>query len=211
MRLPKGTFDGTINQIIDSAKYLHLKGNKNLFQIFLEKLSNLLNKPFTKETSHSTFSTNTTQNTFILLLILSLAALIFYLMKQNSHGSIMHSKIIYGETIDEETTYDGLYKKAIQCEEEKNYKDAVRLHFISILIVMNEKSLCFLDDSKTNYEMLKVLKNKKFKGMHIFKSIGDYFQYIWYGDKQIHQEQFSCYKDQITNLVMEVHHYHEKT
>ncbi|QZY56414.1 hypothetical protein [Crassaminicella profunda] len=209
MRLPKETFEEAVNQIIDSAKYMHLKERESIFKKFWEKLGKLLEKIFTKGDTHSSINTNTTQNTFIIIVILLIGVLIFYLVRQNKYIA-ENKKVIYGETIDEETTYESLYKKAIQCEQEKNYKDATRLHFISILVSMNEKSLCFLDDSKTNREIIKVLKDKEFSGVYLFKNIGDYFQYIWYGNKEIEKEKFIWYKDQINNLFMEVKNYHEK-
>ncbi|QXM06277.1 hypothetical protein [Crassaminicella indica] len=209
MSLPRETFDKAVNKIIDSAKYMHLKEKQNILKEFFEKLLNLLDKVFTKENTHKSICTDTTQNAFIIIVILLIVVLIFYLIKQNKYTDIK-KKVIYGETIDEETTYDSLYKKAIKCEEQENYKDAIRLYFIGILVMMNEKSLCFLDDSKTNDEMIKVLRGKGFSGVNLFKSIGDYFQYIWYGNKKIDSERFTMYKEQINNLFMEVKNYHEK-
>ncbi|MCT4617960.1 MAG: hypothetical protein N4A62_01010 [Marinisporobacter sp.] len=209
MRLPKEIFEKSINEIINSSKYEHLSEKESLFQKFLKKLGEILDKIFEKGDTHPSISTNTTQNTFIIIAILLICVLIFYFTRQN-RSIDTNKKVIYGETIDEETTYESLHKKAIQYEKEKNYKDAIRLYFIGILVSMNEKSLCFLDDSKTNEEILKVLKDKEFSGEHLFKSIGDYFQYIWYGNKGVEEEGFIWYKGQMNHLFMEVKNYHEK-
>ncbi|MCT4604538.1 MAG: hypothetical protein N4A64_00320 [Marinisporobacter sp.] len=209
MRLPKEIFEKNMNEIINSSKYEHLSEKENLFHKLLEKLGELLEKVFGKGNSPSSISTNTTQNTFIIVVILLIGVLLFYLTRQN-RSIDTRKKVIYGETIDEETTYESLQKKAIQYEKEKNYKDAIRLYFISILVRMNEKSLCFLDDSKTNEEILKVLRDKEFSGGHLFKGIGDYFQYIWYGNKGVEEEGFIWYKNEMNHLFMEVKNYHEK-
>lgn len=202
-------FEKMVDQIIKSPKYIHLKEKENILDQILEKIAKFLDGIFDHGYGPSTISPSGTQNGFMVVAVLLLLALLFYFFKSKEHTAIQ-KKVFYGETIDEDTTYEGLYQKALDCEKEENYRDAVRLHFVSMLFYMHEKSLCFLDDSKTNDEIVSILKEKGFQAVHAFRSIGDYFQYIWYGNKETNQRKFLWYKEKIRDLFVEVNHYHEK-
>ncbi|QEK12681.1 hypothetical protein FQB35_10260 [Crassaminicella thermophila] len=206
----KEIFEKVVDKIIDSSKYMHLKQTENVFKKILERIFEILKKSLNKGYIPSNGSISINQNIFIIFGIFLIIVLFYYFFKSKS-PSVVHKKIIYGETIDDDTTYESLYKKAISCEKEENYKDAVRLYFISMIFYMNEKSLCIMDKSKTNYEIINILKKKNFKGVKVFQDIGDYFYRIWYGNKKIHKEKFVEYKEKIDDLFMEVNKYNEKT
>ncbi|WZL74351.1 hypothetical protein QBE52_06320 [Clostridiaceae bacterium 35-E11] len=203
------TFQKAVDEIINSPKYIHLKPTENILDQILEKIIEMLDKIFDHGYKPSTISSTGAQNGFMVVVVTALIVLLFYFLK-SKEAKVRQKKVLYGETIDGDTTYEGLYQKALACEKEKNYRDAVRLHFVSMLFYMNEKSLCFLDDAKTNDEIVWMLKQKGFKAVNIFKNIGDYFQYIWYGDKEIQDKRFLWYKEKIKELFTEVHRYHEK-
>lgn len=205
----KETFYKVVDKIIDSSKYMHLKEKENILQKILEKLGKFLDRIFETGQGPPRITTYTTQNLFFVFVIIGIIALLYYLLGTKKI-TVGKKKVIYGETIDENTTYESLYQRALESEKKENYKDAIRLQFISAILYMNEKSLCFLDDTKTNNEIFKILKHKEFKGAYMFKSIGDYFQYIWYGKKEVHLEKFSWYKEKINNLFVEVKNYNEK-
>lgn len=206
----KENFKKVADEIINSSKYMHLKDKENLW----EKIAEIIERTFNKVSPETYVPSNVnpigSQNLFFVMLILLITLLLFYLIKSQKNVVKNRQRVIYGETVDQNTTYEGLYKKALHREKEGKFRDAIRLYFISVLLYMNEKSLWFLDDSKTNYEIAINLKEKGFKKTNNFKSMGDYFEYIWYGNKQIDSVNFSRYKEIAKELLLEVKNYSEK-
>ncbi|SNS59991.1 hypothetical protein SAMN05446037_101428 [Anaerovirgula multivorans] len=203
-------FKKVAEEIINSSKYMHLKEKENLWEKIAEIIERIFNR-ISPET-YEPYNVNPigSQNLFFVMLILLITLLLFYLIKSQKNVVKSHQRVIYGETVDQNTTYEGLYKKALHRENEGKFRHAIRLYFISVLLYMNEKSLWFLDDSKTNYEIAISLKEKGFKKTNNFKSMGDYFEYIWYGNKQIDSVNFSRYKEIAKELLLEVKNYSEK-
>lgn len=203
-------FKKAIDQVIESPKYIHLKEKENIWNKILEAIGKWLNRPSHRSYSPIPESPPTSGNLWIIIIVIVLFVLLYYYMTKSKEDTRIKKRVLYGEVIHEDTSSKGLFEKAIRFEEDGNYKEAVRLYFISTLLHMNEKSLCFLNESKTNIEIIKELRRKAFKGTEIFKSIGDYFYYIWYGNKEINRDRLLWYKEKVNDLIMEVKNYGEK-
>lgn len=204
----KENFNKTVDEIINSSKYAHLK--ENLSPEFYERLEDSFNKILPQKRLYSDIGTVSGQGLFFVVFTLLLIILMIYLINTRKKEFVAEERLIYGEILDQKTNYEGLYEKALEREAHGDFKDAVRLHFISILVHMNEKSLWLLDDAKTNQEILAHLKKKGFRKANVFKGMADYFHYVWYGDKQIDSLAFSDYKEKAQEISMEVKDYCEK-
>ncbi|MEW9123902.1 MAG: hypothetical protein AB2421_14420 [Thermotaleaceae bacterium] len=203
------TFEEIIDRLMDSGKYIHLKEKKNLWEKITEKIGKGIGENRPQPYMPSDLNPNNSQFLFFIVVGLILLIIIYRYLKSNK-AIQREQKIIHGEILKEETSRESLFQKAIYYEKEGNFKDAVRLYFIAILFHMHEKSLCYLDDSKTNYEIMKHLSDKGFSKTKEFKKIGDYFYYIWYGNKEVDLSMFSWYKEGIKEISMEVKGYSEK-
>ncbi|WP_053956068.1 hypothetical protein [Inediibacterium massiliense] len=205
----KEVFEKAVDEVIHSSKYMHLQEKESIWEKIVEKILHLLDKGLEKGYPHSHMNSQGSQSFFIIIAFIFIGILIYYTFSSKQDKDL-NKKEIYGEEIDERTTYESLCEKAQNFEKNNNYKEAIRYYFISILILMNEKSLCFLDDTKTNDEIITELKIKKFKEVRLFKNIGDYFYYIWYGDKPVVKERYMNYKETVNDLFLEVYNYHEE-
>ncbi len=200
----KEVFEKAIDEVINSSKYIHLQEKENIWEKF-----KIFDKGLEREHTYSHMSSSGSQSIFLIIAFIVLGILLYHVFSVKKDENT-NKKEIYGEEIDEATTYELLCTKAKTFEENNNYKEAIRYYFISILFLMNEKSLCFLDDTKTNDEILKELKIKKFKEVQLFKNAGDYFYYIWYGNKPVMKDRFMYYKKTVNDLFLEVQNYHEE-
>ncbi|MCC5908876.1 MAG: hypothetical protein JJT76_00320 [Clostridiaceae bacterium] len=205
----KEIFEKAIEKVIDSSKYKHLQEGENIRDGIAERIGEFFSGGSTGGYTSNSISTAGTQNTFFLLFFIVAIALLYYALK-SPKSKLKKEQVIYGEVIDENTTYEGLYKKALLRQQEEKYVEAVRLYFVSLLFYMNEKSLCLLDESRTNAEIIRALHKAEFTKADIFKNISDYFQYIWYGNKEVKELDFQHYRQKIEDLLMEVEIHHEK-
>ncbi|MFZ5967810.1 MAG: hypothetical protein ACOYVK_11640 [Bacillota bacterium] len=201
-------FRKVVEQVIDSPKYIHLREKENMWDKILEAIGKWFDRPSNRSYRPMPESPPISENIWIAAVVIGLLVLFYYYVTKVREDTGVKRKVLYGEVIHEDTSPEGLFEKAIGFEKEGNYKEAVRLYFISILLYMNEKSLCFLNESKTNVEIIKDLKRKAFTGVEIFKNIGDYFYYIWYGNKEVNEDKLLWYKEKVNDLFTEVKNYH---
>ncbi|AOT72889.1 hypothetical protein [Geosporobacter ferrireducens] len=200
-------FKKAVDQVIESPKYIHLRSEGNVWDKVLEAIGKWFNRPSNRSYKPMPESPPISGNIWFIIIVIGLLILLYYYMAKTREDTGIKNKILYGEVIHEDTSPEYLFEKAIGFEKDGNYREAVRLYFISILLYMNEKSLCFLNESKTNMEIIKELRRKAFKGVAIFICIGDYFYYIWYGNKEVNEDRLLWYKEKVNDLFMEVKNY----
>lgn len=201
-------FTEAVDQVFAGSKYMHLQVKENILEKIAEAMANWFQSPVRGDYMGIKQGSSVSGNVWLVALIIGLLVLLYYGVFKKEESQNKGKKILYGEVINEKTKYDGLLDRAVSFERDGNFKEAIRLYFVSILVYMNEKSLSFLDESKTNIEILKELRINGFKGLGLFESIGDYFYYIWYGNKEVTEENLLWYKKKVNDLLMEVKNYH---
>ena len=202
------SFTKAVDEVIASSKYIHLQDQERIWDKILKAIEKFFEGSPRENYTPIKQSPPILGSLLWTVLIIGLILLLYYYMARVKKGKNLEKKTLYGEVIHENTQHQSLFDKAAAFEKDGNYKEAIRLYFISTLVYMNEKSLFFLDESKTNGEIIKDLKRKAFKGLELFRSIGDYFYYIWYGDKEVNEEKLLWYKEKVKGLFMEVENYH---
>ena len=77
-------------------------------------------------------------------------------------------------------------------ENEKNYRSAIRYHFLFSLKKMADKNLINWNPEKTNRDYLKELKNENLR--EDFRRIIYIYDYIWYGEFDAQDSDYQNYK-----------------
>lgn len=100
--------------------------------------------------------------------------------------------ILY-ETLEEnihELDFNDLIQKAI---DEKNYRYAIRLHYLKTLKQLNDKSFIDWKPGKTNMDYINEMNQNSYG--QTFNQITRLFNYVWYGDKLLDAENFSSTRE----------------
>ncbi len=80
-----------------------------------------------------------------------------------------------------------------------NYREAVRIYYLFILKDLSEKKWITWEKEKTNMHYILEMKDKKEHGE--FNTIVHYFEFIWYGKRNITQAQFQSIQPNFTSLL----------
>lgn len=76
----------------------------------------------------------------------------------------------------------------------KDYKPAVRYLFLKYLKFLSDNEIIIWEANKTNFDYAKEIKNTKY--YQNYKKLSFYFEYIWYGEFPVDNEQFEYTKKQ---------------
>lgn len=201
----KEKFDETIEVILNRLEYRHLGEYLDMMEKFKERIvswieSWLKSISFRQEEireaipsiSNAVIVVGTTMVVIIIIL------LILYVKKIVKKDKKIRT--ILGEVIDDDTTKEGLKEKASRLKGLGEYREALRYSFISLLFQMNEKNLLYLDDTKTNSELVNILKKSDFININLFEKATGLFNEVWYGHRIINKEMYESWENMIQVL-----------
>lgn len=206
-------FDSTVNSIILRPEYASLRSFfSDLFQTIKDSIRNwileFLKRSFSNIENESKISDNLS-NIFMIIGLLVLVAIVIAIILKTSKAFERKTKVkeILGEKIEEGTSPSSLRAKAIRFEKEGDFRQAIRYDFIAVLLLMHNKSLLYLDETKTNEEILGYLKKNKFTKIMLIKEMVDCFNFSWYGHKSCDKEIYNKWSENLKQLWNEVMHY----
>ncbi|MBW9153774.1 hypothetical protein [Clostridium estertheticum] len=212
----KQEFDNTINNTLQGFDYKHLRnGVGDFIQNGKDIISQWIQKIFRKTISSINLKNSVSDNlaTIFIIIALILIALIVILMIVKASKSFERKeriKEILGEKIHDKTTPSSLRSLAVSFEVKDDYRQAIRYYFISILLLMHEKSIIYLDETKTNEEIYKCLLQNKFSDSSILEYVISDFNSSWYGHKIFNKETYDKTLQNINLLWKGVLSYEEK-
>ena len=129
---------------------------------------------------------------FEYLLIAAAIVLIIYLLIKNDiralfYGKSASVKIDFSELEEDIHTinFDELIAEALS---KKDYRKAVRIHFLKLLKELTDKNLINWKIDKTNNDYLIELANSKYSSQ--FKDLAITYEYVWYGDFHLDETNF---------------------
>lgn len=204
--LEKEEFDRVVGQVLKKAEYRRLQKDyidiiEKVRNTIMEWLEVILEKLFSMEAKLGTSAFGISNGIVIIcLILLVILVIVFFLSMKKVIGKSKTVKTIYGEKISSSTKSEDLRNKAIEYREHGDYREAIRVGFISLLLKMNEKNLLYLDPTKTNEEMANILRNKNFIYVDIFQSLIYLFNEAWFGHKKIHEEEFYLWEEKLDEL-----------
>ncbi len=211
--LKKEEFDRVVSKILNKAEYRYLQKDyvdivERIRNTIREWLEALLEKLFNMENKLNTSSFGISNGIVIIgLILLVIFVIILFLSMKKAVGKNKKIKTIFGEEISSTTTAEGLRNKSREFKNHGDYREAIRIGFISILLKMNENNILYLDETKTNEEMAKILKNSNFKYTGLFQGLTYLFNEAWFGHKEIHEYEFSLWEgkmDELWNGVLSI-------
>jgi hypothetical protein len=136
----------------------------------------------------------------ILLGIVAIVFVVLKVMKMNRAGLFGRS-VVGGLAYETETEdiHSIPFANAIeQAVKQHNYRLAVRLLYLQTLKELTDRALINWQINKTNYEYLRELHQHPHQAM--FKDLTYHFEYVWYGDMPVDQEQFSTIQQLFTQF-----------
>lgn len=209
-------FQGTIDKILNSAEYSHLKGGlRDLFDGLKEKLQQwfmkLLSGTFSNLESANVMSEKLSMM-FMITGILAIVAIIIAIVVKVSKTFERKRRVkeILGEKIDDSTTPITLLNKAEGFKEQGDYRQAIRFDFIGLLLLMHERTLLYLDETKTNEEIFNYLRKNNVIFLKNFKELIEIFNASWYGHRLCTEETYDNWKENFNKVWNEVINYEEK-
>ena len=121
----------------------------------------------------------------ILVALIAILIIVFVLQVNNvafsglfGRKSVSISNNIHSETEDiKQADFDSLIRNALL---DKNFRLAVRFHFLKIIQVMGNSGIITLSDEKTNHDYLNEIASRELKKG--FEPLINVFEYVWYGE-----------------------------
>ena len=131
-----------------------------------------------------------TRIAYYLLLLIVLGLAIFYIIRLRYGGGVAPdyqtiSKGNIGIEQSKSEDFDRLIHEAIS---EKNFKLAIRYVYLKSLIALAKRELIQLRDWKSPYDYSRELKGETADS---YREIAQLFEYVWYGDFEAKEEDFS--------------------
>ncbi len=221
----KNKNDNVILKSLNDLSTKFTKSLKRFFKRISDFFSDLMEQIFgskkrtIKKTIDPDISTFRTIMNFSLWTILGIVVIIiiivivkifrYYATREDIHK--MNNNISLLEKVDleeESISADKLkvnewLELALKLEALKKYRLALRAYYLSVILILANKELVIIRKSKTDYEYLRDLKNKKHVAQELiepFTNCITYFQKYWYGDYECGKEQLEEFK-QLSEFV----------
>ena len=103
------------------------------------------------------------------------------------------------EHLSGNTDYGKLINQAISV---KNYRMAVRYHYLQSLQKLSSKAVIQFAPDKTNYQYVRELSGKTYK--NAFASLTLHYEYVWYGEFEVDENIFNAIQNKFKQFNNEV-------
>jgi hypothetical protein len=149
----------------------------------------------------------TSPTTKVIVIIFTIALLIFTLVKLlgnagNANVKVLNNNISIQELTEEnfiETDLEKLLRLALEAND---YRSAVRILYLSTIQQLNAQGLILWKKDKTNKDFLREMRaHGEYK---TFRDITLAYEIVWYGDRQIEQPQFSSLKQIVDSFSQKI-------
>lgn len=141
--------------------------------------------------------------TTILFVLFSAAliALIYYLfINSNFKGNgAVYKSLNIEDTAPSDIPKTELEKQLEQALAAKNFRKAVRIYYLFILKDLSDKKWIQWEKQKTNMHYILELQSKS--EAEPFSKVATYYEFIWYGKREISEQQFKAIEPSFLNLL----------
>lgn len=213
----KPIFDETVRKILNRPQYRHLRGG---FLDFIQKIKDsinefimkILDRAFSNLSNAPAISDRLSTIFMIIGILIIIAIIIFIIIRMNKTFDKKASmKEILGEKIDEGVTPKGLRNRGEGFAKAGDYRQGMRYDFIAVLLLMHEKNLVYLDETKTGEEIYYYLRRNKYEMAAHFKKLVKIFNASWYGHKPSDERLYSEWNNEMDLIWNEVTGCEEKS
>ncbi|MFB9056377.1 hypothetical protein ACFFU9_06425 [Mariniflexile ostreae] len=140
---------------------------------------------------------------FIIALIGAVGYLAFLLLNEGGSGLFsrrQHQKLNKSGEITAENIENTNIQSLINiAENDKDYRLAIRYHYLLVLKTLSLKKLIKFEDDKTNADYLNELSHQPF--VEKFSYTLYLYNYTWYGEFDVDNHQYNTAKTNFTNLL----------
>lgn len=174
---------------VDSVLVKEIKGDKRF--IYQDKVPKQTRNWAAEILLHVVGYLLSISDLIIILVVLGLLAILFYFLQQQGvfrRRSKRVTEEMPGQE-EEEITVAGAYEQKIAAAVTAGqYRLAVRLLYLQALRILETKQLITITKDKTNADYLRALYKTQWYGP--FAGITLDYEYIWYGEMVLNEEQF---------------------
>lgn len=174
---------------VDSSLVKEIKGDKRF--IYQDKVPKQTRNWAAEILLHVVGYLLSISDLIIILVVLGLLAILFYFLQQQGvfrrRGKRVTEEMPGQE--EEEMTVAGAYEQKIEAAVTAGqYRLAVRLLYLQALRILETRQLITITKDKTNADYLRALYKTQWYGS--FSGITLDYEYIWYGEMVLNEEQF---------------------
>lgn len=177
--------------------YEVLKPKESIWDLIKRKIGQLLSKIFKDIDPNKVgyYTTNILRFFGIAIVGFLLYFLIRYLMSKD--GNLLFGKRnrkikITSHDIEENIHEINFPERISLLENQRDYRSAIRYHFLYSLKKLTDKNLINWNVEKTNRDYLRELKNKTLQ--EDFRRVIYIYDYIWYGEFKTEEKDYQYYK-----------------
>lgn len=131
----------------------------------------------------------TLRSIFWILMLLAVGLFIFKVLQMNRTSPFSRSSAKIDYTVEPENIHAIDFQESLRnAISKKNFRLALRLWYLQMLKIFSDQKLIDWQINKTNSAYLGELKEQPFIGD--FKVLTNLFESVWYGNKEIHENEF---------------------
>ena len=183
--------------------YTTVKPRESLWQKLQKRIIQLLETVFGK--GDSTKTAIGAENILRIFAILIVGVVLYFLIKflLNKEGNFFFSKKNKNFTILQRDLQENIHEinfteSILQFELQKDYRSAIRYHFLFVLKKLSDRKFLLWNPEKTNKDYLNELKNTNLKTG--FQELSHIFDHIWYGDFKIDETRYDLLKKKFSQF-----------
>lgn len=213
----KPVFDETIKRVLSRPGYKHLTGGLGDFiqrikDMLSEWLGRILENAFNNLSNAPAISDRLSTIFMIIGLLIICIIIVFIIIRINkTFDKRTRVKEILGEKIDDRVTPNSLRSRGAMFIQKGDFRQAIRYDFIAILLLMHERNILYIDETKTGEEIYNYLRKNKFPKITVFKKSVNIFNSSWYGHKPSDQKLYDEWSSTIDLIWNEVIIHEEKS
>ena len=199
-------FDDKISEILKRPEYAHLRNSiRDFIESLKERIKNwlldFLKNAFSDVPAAPSISEKAS-TIFLVAGILVIMAIIVFIAVKAGKTFERNTKVreILGERVGGRVTTASLRDKASEYGRDGDYRLAIRYGYIALLLLMHEKDILYLEDTKTNKEILQTLARNGFSMLPAFQYLAGIFNASWYGHKEYSRDSYESWNDNM-NLI----------
>lgn len=101
----------------------------------------------------------------------------------------------------QENIHEINFKESVEIlEQQKDYRSAIRYHFLFVLKKLTDQKLINWNPEKTNKDYLRELKTTDLKAS--FQELSHIFDYVWYGEFEVNEERYNHFKKKFSQFKL---------
>lgn len=155
-----------------------------------------IDRPVEQSASQSPLSLSFSQIILAVLGTLVMLSLIRYFARELN---IQRYQPVTADPDDDPTTSEDAQARAAASETQRDYRTAIRYHYLSSLLLLNERGIIHYDPSQTNFEHLQQLRDKP-QLYDLLQRIVDTFDHVWYGFRNVDENGYLQFRHNIQQL-----------